>query len=402
MTDEHARALELAAAAIDFTLDAGEQAALDAHLDACPRCRRRAFALGADQRSLESLPRIAPTQAVSAHVLRTLQRGHRSSAPTLRLLLAASLVALLALSSVVIGAGYLRREPPPDLSVVPTPGPATPEPTQPPADSPSPTESPTPSADASGPPVVGYAAGTVVEVVTTGLRVRTNPTVDNAVSAKLDPLLGPGARLRVVEGPVNADDYDWYRIEAIDLPHVGWVAAADHDGEAWIADPSQPTPTPATTWTVAESDLLAALRADAAETCVPRRVDLPTQALAGIECEIRSGVATRVGAYAFRDAADATLTYLTRLAEYGVAPSSGDCAAGIEGDVAWAATDGSTGRMGCFLNENDIANVRLTCDRLYVGVLGRAADLEALHAWAGGSTGAQLAAAPDLCRPATS
>ncbi|HEX6869295.1 MAG TPA: zf-HC2 domain-containing protein, partial [Candidatus Limnocylindrales bacterium] len=157
MTDEHARALDLAAASIDFELNEAEQAVLDGHLASCSRCRRRAFALREDQRALENLPRYAPTQAVSDQVVRTLRRGGRSPAPTFRLLLAASLVALLALSSIVIGAGYLRREPPPDLSVVPsavpaTPGPTTPDPTQAPAASSTPSASPTPSPAVSDPP----------------------------------------------------------------------------------------------------------------------------------------------------------------------------------------------------------------------------------------------------------
>jgi hypothetical protein len=40
----------------------------------------------------------------------------------------------------------------------------------------------------------------------TDLRVRTEPTVDDARSARIEPLLGLGTRLRIMEGPVIADD----------------------------------------------------------------------------------------------------------------------------------------------------------------------------------------------------
>ncbi|MFI5292799.1 MAG: hypothetical protein ACHQ02_08010, partial [Candidatus Limnocylindrales bacterium] len=99
-----------------------------------------------------------------------------------------------------------------------------------------------------------------------------------------------------------------------------------------------------------------------------------------------------VGAYRFADARAAATTYLERLASYDVKPGSGDCPGGKSGDAAWmpgdpkaakdservnAGTSGPmfVGRIGCFLNENGIANVRLTCGATYVGILGRDADL---------------------------
>jgi hypothetical protein len=42
----------------------------------------------------------------------------------------------------------------------------------------------------------------------------------------------------------------------------------------------------------------------------------------------------------------------------------------------------STNRSGCFLDENGTANVRVTCgDGIYIGVLGRDADVSMLYEW---------------------
>ena len=79
-----------------------------------------------------------------------------------------------------------------------------------------------------------------------------------------------------------------------------------------------------------------------------------------------------------------------RLAAASVKPASGDCAKEIPGDRSWPANledrgdDGGLSplRSGCFIDENGIANIRLTCyGDLYVGVLGNTKELGALYAW---------------------
>ena len=81
----------------------------------------------------------------------------------------------------------------------------------------------------------------MADVVTDGLRVRSQPRVSDD-SALLEPLLATGDRVFIVQGPVRADDYDWYEVvperPTIDdfeerVP-TGWVAAADHDGTPWL------------------------------------------------------------------------------------------------------------------------------------------------------------------------
>ena len=51
----------------------------------------------------------------------------------------------------------------------------------------------------------------------------------------------------VVDGPVVASGYTWYRVAPLDVKlqggvQRGWVAIADHDGTAWVAAAKDPTP----------------------------------------------------------------------------------------------------------------------------------------------------------------
>jgi hypothetical protein len=385
MTTIHDEFLELAAAAIDFELTEAERAALAGHLAGCIPCRRRVTGFEADQRAVEQLPSFVLAPAAVDQVRGRIQRTTRPVRPTLRLLAIAAVLALLAVAAFTVGAEMLRRQADRDLTVVPpTIGPVVP-----PSSSPGPNASPRPGI---------LAAGSVADVVVTGLRVRTAPTVDNTKSAKLEPLLGIGTQLQIIEGPVTADDYDWYLVQAIGLPHRGWVAAADHDGSPWVQDRTAAA-TAVPTLGSDEAALKAGLRPDASVACAPKRTGLPERATAGIECDINAGVVARVGAYRFADARDAAMTYLERMASKSVAPASGDCPGGTSGDAPWMAGDrtsgpdsdrvnlGATGpwvvgRSGCFLDVNENANVRVTCGATYIGIVGRNGDVAALHRWA--------------------
>ena len=401
MTTVHDEFLELAAASIDFELSATERAALAAHLADCIPCRRQVMSLEADQRAMAQLPSFALAPGSVDQIRGRIHRSASPARPPLRLLAIAAILALLAAAAFTVGAEMLRRDRDRDLSVVPPTSPI-----ESPLSSPAPNASPAPGV---------LAAGSVVDVVVSGLRVRTQPTVDNSKSVKLDPLLAAGTKLQIIEGPVTADDYDWYLVQALDLPHRGWVAAADHDGSPWIED-SAVASASASPYTAVEADMIAGLRADAVVGCAPRRKDLPVRATAGVECRLNSDPVGRFGAYRFRDARDAALTYLERLAVGGVDPASGDCSAGTSGDAAWMPGDGTTGsaadrvafggsdtwvvgRSGCFLDEDGTANVRLTCGPTYIGIVGRSADLAALHDWAWRSQAGPVASGqpPGIC-----
>ena len=152
--------------------------------------------------------------------------------------------------------------------------------------------------------------------------------------------------------------------------------------------PDDPPPS----FSPAESTLLEALRADARVGCAPRRADLPDGAVAGIECHIGTSLVDRVGVYGFDGSrtSSARTAYLGRLDKAGVIPGTGDCKSGRAGDAAWPANVDDVGgddslrdeRSGCFLDENGIANIRLTCyGEIYMGVLGRNSDIAALYSW---------------------
>jgi hypothetical protein len=167
------------------------------------------------------------------------------------------------------------------------------------------------------------------------------------------------------------------------------------------AKPPKPTAPPAPTFTAAEKALLAQIRPDARKDCAPRRADLPKKATAGVECRPSNGPAARVGFYAFPSDRLAALAYFDRLAEFGVKPLTGDCFHGVPGDLAWTPGDGEPEleddpdsgividgyayivyRDGCFVDDEGMANIRITCGGgVYVGVLGRTADLGALSHW---------------------
>ena len=401
MTTEHDDALELAAAAIDFSLSDAERVRLDRHLATCVPCRRQVTALQADQRSMAALPPAVIPSGSAQRIRGRLGRDRASTMSTTRLVLLAAMLVLAALSAAAVGSQLLldRDDPfaivtPPATVVASTPGPS---PSTPASASVTPSAGPSeaPSPQPAEPPDAGtFAAGNVVDVVVTDLRVRTAPTVDNAVSAKLEPLLGVGTRLRVISGPVRADDYDWYEVEAIGLPHRGWVAAADHDGEPWIILPGAPA---AADFEPAEAALVSAIREDAAIGCSPRRTGLPERAIAGIECRIASGVVDRVGVYGFRDGLDAAAAYRDRLLEYGVVSGEGDCATDRRGDHRWGTSD--LERAGCFVDATGSANVRVTCDETYIGVVGRDDDVAALYRWAWDPVDPDSAGgeAPGLC-----
>jgi len=393
MTTTHDEYLELAAAGLDFELSQPEREALDGHLAGCIPCRRHLAGLQADQRAIAQMPVFVLSPAGAARVRKgSGQVVRRTTVPAWRLVAIAAMLAILAGATIAVGAEMMRRERDLNLAVV----------------------LPSPS-DPVARPSDAFAPDSMVQVIVTDLRVRTAPTVDNSRSAKLDPLLGYGTQLRVIDGPVSADGYDWYQVEAIGLPHRGWVAAADHDGAPWIEDVTVAV-SPAPAYSADEAALLAELRPDAAVNCAPRRTSLPALAIAGIECRLGTALVSRVGAYRFRDAADAATTYLERLASYAVELGTGDCLAGSSGDAAWKPGDGaagtdasaiqfretgpwSVGRSGCFLDENGVANVRVTCGSTYIGVLGRNEDLAAVQRWVWASPNGPVAAGepPGIC-----
>ena len=148
-----------------------------------------------------------------------------------------------------------------------------------------------------------------------------------------------------------------------------------------------------------EETLIGVLRSDIAVDCEPRRSDLPEGARYAIECRPETSLVQRVGVYHFDSPNEAAFAYMTRMAAAGVDVNSGDCQADRRGEGAYVPGDNEgsiddpgvfnwensalmSERNGCFVDDSGNANVRLVCDREYIGILGAKDDLSDLLDWA--------------------
>jgi hypothetical protein len=237
MTHDH-EAVQLAVASLDFDLTPDERTRMEAGLAACPECA----AIAASHLQMQSMLQRLPAHDASPHVR---QRVMRASLVPPRsnqwqvLLVAAALFGLLLAAAVAAGA--FRNDPLDQITdVPPSSAPALGD-----VISPEPSQSQDPLASPPGPgggSVFGEALrlDSIAEVVSGRLRIRSEPRVADD-SIKYEPLLPVGAHLMILEGPVVANDYDWYQVAAWDPadPEVaypaGWVSRGDHDGTPWIA-----------------------------------------------------------------------------------------------------------------------------------------------------------------------
>jgi hypothetical protein len=232
-------ALQLAIASLDFELTPAERTRMEAGLAACPECA----ALAASHVRVQGLLQQLPVHDASPHVRQRVMRASLVPPRTRQwpvLLVAAALFGLLLAGAVMAGA-FNDRNPLDQLTDVP--------PSSPPAlgdvVSPEPSQPSDPLASPPGPgggSVFGepLRADSIAEVVSGRLRIRSQPRVAGD-SIKYEPLLGVGARLMILEGPVVANDYEWYQVAAWDpaTPQAafpaGWVSRGDHDGTPWIS-----------------------------------------------------------------------------------------------------------------------------------------------------------------------
>jgi hypothetical protein len=105
-----------------------------------------------------------------------------------------------------------------------------------PSPEPTGTRAPEPSS-----PDADLQPGSVAKVITTDLVMRSAPGTGED-SEIYEGRLHEPALLFVIDGPVLASGYEWYRVQPFTLSGEqspfglsGWVAAADKDGEPWIA-----------------------------------------------------------------------------------------------------------------------------------------------------------------------
>jgi hypothetical protein len=235
MIHEH-EATQLASAAIDFTLSPDTLQALDEELRDCPVCAERAAAYREQIHLMQRLPILDASDATRRKVTAAAMGGTASSRSPMMLLLAAALLLLLLVAMTAAAGALLQNRKPQDLladAPSASPGAITALETS------APSNAPTDAAGGVFPDRL--ALGSLAEVVETNVRVRSQPRVA-ADSTRLAPFLQPGDRLFIADGPVVADNYDWYEVVPIgtgpsrpgsDLP-TGWVARGDHDAQPWI------------------------------------------------------------------------------------------------------------------------------------------------------------------------
>jgi hypothetical protein len=107
--------------------------------------------------------------------------------------------------------------------------------------------SPATPASSGGP--IDSLLNAVVVTVSDRIRVRSEPRVGDD-SIMYEPVLPLGTELTVLDGPVSASGYTWYKVAPVSFvglegPGYGWVAVAGRDGEPWIVGPTaNATPVP--------------------------------------------------------------------------------------------------------------------------------------------------------------
>lgn len=247
MSHDH-EAVYLAVASLDFELSPDERRRMEIGLAECPECAEIAASHGDLARLLDRLPVHDASPQVRQRIMRAALVPPRDRQWPVLLVAAALLGLLLAAAG---AAGAFREEPPLDAAVV---DPSASLPAHGDEASTAPSSSPAPgSSDGVGDPPAPagqgtpLAADTLAEVVSPRLRIRSEPRVA-ADSVKYEPLLDVGDRLFILDGPVVANDYEWYQIIAWRPGNLyaswptGWVARGNHDGSPWLSPSTDPCP----------------------------------------------------------------------------------------------------------------------------------------------------------------
>ena len=221
----HDRALELAAAAMDFPMTPAERNELDEHLASCRSCRREVTDLRAD--AVAVLTPVTPLSAERSQVILAGALRRRRSGPPMRALAVAALFALAGGAAIAVGAQLAddaptetppvvvraSESPSPSESPVATADPSTSSPPSPPAepggaptDAPTTPTEPTPSMEPPAP-----SPGNVAPVVRADAR---------AIGTAIDIAPAPdGSAFVTVPGN---DETNLYRLEPDGSISPGW------------------------------------------------------------------------------------------------------------------------------------------------------------------------------------
>jgi hypothetical protein len=211
------------------------------------------------------------------------------------------------------------------------------------------------------------AASLVAAIALAGCAAGQSASIPPASPAPVAPSATPEASPSVAPSPIATP-----------------ATPAPPTAEPTVKPAPSATPKPAAL-TADEKYLLAGIQRGAVD-CEPVRSSLPPRATAGIECDADSPAIARVGFYLFDDESDLLAAYFARMKAEGVKTESGETCRQGEAEHAYTPGDSAeivASRAGCFINDAGIANYRATFPaRVYIGILGRSADMAVLEDWA--------------------
>jgi hypothetical protein len=121
--------------------------------------------------------------------------------------------------------------------------------------------------------------------------------------------------------------------------------------------------------------------------CSPVRGDaLPGLAIAGIDCDLIGTPVARMGFYLFKNDDDMLDAYMARVSVENLIVDSGACVPG-EGEgayIPYGDDEFAPDRHACYVNDEGYGNYRATLSgvHVYVGLLGRSANMRSLEDWA--------------------
>lgn len=176
--------------------------------------------------------------------------------------------------------------------------------------------------------------------------------------------------------------------QAAVTPSASPASPAPSDSPEPSASPtSAPTASPTqAAFSRAEQYLIDGIMRGESDCSPVRGGDLPGSAVAGIDCVVVGSPVARAGYYLFGNQDDLLDAYMARISEEGLVVDSGACAPG-EGESAYipyAENETAPDRHACFVNAEGYGNYRATLPgfNVYVGLLGRTADMQSLVDWA--------------------
>lgn len=147
----------------------------------------------------------------------------------------------------------------------------------------------------------------------------------------------------------------------------------------------KPTPKPVT-FSGAERYLVDGILRGESD-CSPVRGDaLPGLAIAGIDCDMIGTPVARMGFYLFKNDDDMLDAYMARVSVENLIVDSGACVPG-EGEgayIPYGDDEFAPDRHACYVNDEGYGNYRATLSgvHVYVGLLGRSANMRSLEDWA--------------------